>query len=111
MQVPVAHAVNPVHALPPHCPYSLWPATAAALVVAAADDVTAVVKVVLTTELLVVAAAALLDVVCTAVLLLAAADVAAAPEPVTAELVAVAAELLCATLLEKPVYSAGPGMV
>lgn len=104
MQVASTQLVAPVHALPPHWPYLVCPATtAAALVVAALD----VVKAVVLAELVLAVLLALVFALVLATEGLAAAE----PDPVMAELVAVATELLCATLLGNPVYSAGPGMV
>lgn len=83
---------------------------------AAEDVVTAVDKVVLTAEVgfEVVVDTGVVVVVAVVVAVDApvlATEEVAEPEPVMAELVAVATELDCATLLGQAVYSAGPGMV
>lgn len=118
-QVPLAQTVGPLQPLPPHWPYRVWPPVAAAeLVVDALEvvkvvDVVALDVVVLLAALVVEALLVLLAVVVADVLFTedVVEELPDEPPGTMAELVTVATLLLCATLLGKPVYSVGPGMV
>lgn len=118
MQDPLAHAVAPVHPLPPHWPHSVWPPVAAAEVVVDALDVVVVVVRVEDLEVVVVLATVVVDALLLLLVVVVAEvlfteDVVDADDPpgTMAELVTVATLLLCATLLGNPVYRVGPGIV